>query len=58
MVSGDDVLIAGKFAGPTTTQRNPLLIDGATGEVLRRYNSPALKSVLAARIWAGSMAEG
>jgi hypothetical protein len=44
---GDDVLIAGKFAGPTTTQRNLVLVDGTTGQVIRWYNSPVIRSVLA-----------
>jgi hypothetical protein len=45
---GDDVLIAGKFPGPSGTQKNLVLVDGTTGEMLRWYNSPALRSVLAA----------
>jgi hypothetical protein len=43
-----DVLIAGKFAGPDGTKKNLVLVDGQTGAVIRWYNSPALKSVLAA----------
>ncbi len=44
-----DVLIAGKFAGPTSTKKNLVLVDGDTGNVIRWYsNSPSLKSVLAA----------
>ncbi len=43
-----DVLIAGNFAGPDGTKKNLVLVDGQTGEVIRWYNSPALKSVLAA----------
>ena len=44
-----DVLIAGKFSGPTSTKKNLVLVDGNTGEVLRWFNnSPTLKSVLAA----------
>jgi len=43
-----DVLIAGKFAGPSSTEKNLVLVDGTTGKVIRWYNSPALKSVLAA----------
>ena len=43
-----DVLIAGKFAGPDSTKKNLVLVDGLTGEVIRWYNAPALKTVLAA----------
>jgi hypothetical protein len=56
---GDDVLIAGKFSGPSTTQKNLVLVDGTTGEVIRWYNSPGLKSVLAApklgRVYGGGI---
>jgi RTX calcium-binding nonapeptide repeat (4 copies) len=56
---GDDVLIAGKFAGPSSTQKNLVLVDGKTGRVIQWYNSPSLKSVLAApdlgRIYAGGV---
>ena len=45
---GDDVLIAGKFPGPSSTEKNLLLVDGETGEVIQWYNSPALRSALAA----------
>ena len=46
---GDDVLIAGNFPGPTSNERNLVLVDGDTGEVIRWYDdSPTLKSVLAA----------
>src|SRR5215218_437155 len=46
---GDDVLIAGNFPGPSSTQKNLVLVDGDTGEVIRWYDdSPTLKSVLAA----------
>ena len=45
---GENVLIAGKFSGPTSTQKNLVLVDGNTGDVIRWYNSPSLKSVLAA----------
>ena len=54
-----DVLIAGTFAGPTTTQKNLVLVDGATGKVIRWYNSPSLKTVLAApglgRVYGGGV---
>jgi hypothetical protein len=43
---GDDVLIAGNFPGPTTKQKNLVLVDGDTGNVIRWYNAPKLKSVL------------
>src|SRR5215211_3372154 len=46
---GDDVLIAGNFPGPSSTQKNLVLVDGDTGEVIRWYDdSPTLKSVLSA----------
>jgi hypothetical protein len=43
-----DLLIAGTFAGPSSTQENLVLVDGATGEVIRWYDAPSLKTVLAA----------
>jgi hypothetical protein len=56
---GDDVLIAGKFSGPTSTQKNLVLVDGATGQVIRWYNAPSLKSALAApdlgRVYGGGV---
>src|ERR687890_2897154 len=46
---GENVLIAGNFSGPSSTQKNLVLVKGAgTGRVIRWYNSPSLKSVLAA----------
>src|SRR5215217_9067482 len=45
---GDDVLIAGKFSGPTSTQKNLVRVDGTTKKVEQWYNAPSLKSVLAA----------
>jgi hypothetical protein len=45
---GKKILIAGKFAGPTSTQKNLVLVDGRNGDVIRWYNSPSLRSVLAA----------
>jgi hypothetical protein len=45
---GDDVLIAGNFPGPTSNESNLVLVDGSTGNVIRWYDSPTLKSVLAA----------
>jgi hypothetical protein len=57
---GKNVLIAGNFPGPSSTQRNLVLVKGAgpnAGQVIRWYNSPTLKSVLAApglgRIYGG-----
>ena len=45
---GENVLIAGKFSGRSSTQKNLVLVNGKTGDVIRWYNSPSLKSVLAA----------
>jgi hypothetical protein len=54
-----DVLIAGTFAGPDSTKKNLVLVDGATGEVIRWYNAPSLKTVLAApdlgRVYGGGV---
>ncbi len=51
-IYGDDVLIAGKFSGPSSTKKNLVLVEGAgpnAGQVIRWYNNaPTLKSVLAA----------
>ncbi len=56
---GDNVLIAGKFSGPSSTQKNLVLVDGTTGNVIQWYNAPTLKSVLAApglgRIYGGGV---
>jgi hypothetical protein len=57
---GDDVVIGGQFPGPTSTQRNLVVLDGTTGELVRWYNSSAkLQSVLAApdlgRIYGGGV---
>jgi hypothetical protein len=56
---GNDVLIAGNFPGPTTNKSNLVLVDGETGEVIRWYNAPKLKSVLAApdlgRVYGGGV---
>ena len=56
---GNDVLIAGTFPGPTSKERNLVLVDGDTGEVIRWYNAPKLKSVLAApelgRVYGGGV---
>src|SRR5918994_319697 len=45
-IHGDDVLIAGKFSGPTSTQKNLVRVDGTTRKVEQWYNAPSLKSVL------------
>jgi hypothetical protein len=45
---GENVLIAGNFSGPTSTQKNLVLVNGTTGDVIRWYNAPSLKSALAA----------
>jgi hypothetical protein len=48
---GQNVLIAGEFSGPTSAQKNLVLVKGAgpnAGRVLRWYNAPSLKSALAA----------
>src|ERR671915_2593287 len=59
---GKNVLIAGSFPGPTSTQKNLVLVKGSgtnAGQVIRWYNSPSLKSVLAApglgRIYGGGV---
>ena len=44
----NEVLIAGKFPGPSSDRRNLVLVDSGTGKVLRWYDSPSLKSVLPA----------
>src|SRR5918995_737747 len=44
-----NVLIAGKFPGPSSKEGNLLLVDGKSGKVLRWYEEPPeLRSVLAA----------
>ena len=44
-----NLLIAGNFAGPaSSTHKNLVLVDGTTGKVIRWYESPSLKTVLAA----------
>src|ERR687889_2934644 len=56
-IYGQNVLIAGTFPGPGSTQKNLVLVDGQTGQVVRWYNSPSLKSVLAAsgRVYGGGV---
>jgi hypothetical protein len=55
----NDVLIAGKFPGPSSTQKNLVLVDGTTGDVKQWYNSPSLRSALAApelgRVYGGGV---
>src|SRR5215216_3362022 len=55
-----DLLLGGTFAGPTSTQKNLVLVDGSTGKVIRWYDSPSLKTVLAApglgRVYGGEEA--
>ena len=55
-----DVLIAGKFSsGSSSTQKNLVRVDGATGKLQQWYNAPSLKSILAApdlgRIYGGGV---
>jgi hypothetical protein len=56
---GEKVLIAGNFSGPSSTQKNLVLVDGTTGDVIRWYNAPSLKSALAApdlsRVYGGGV---
>src|SRR5919112_196856 len=56
---GTDVVIGGDFPGPTTAQRNLVVLDGTTGGLVRWYNSAKLQSVLAApdlgRIYGGGV---
>jgi hypothetical protein len=58
-VYGTDVVVAGTFPGPTSTQKNLVVLDGATGRVVSWYNAPALQSVLAAptlgRVYGGGV---
>src|SRR5919112_3741159 len=58
-IYGQNVLIAGKFSGPTSTQKNLLLVDGNTGKVIQWYNAPSLRSALAApdvgRVYGGGV---
>jgi hypothetical protein len=57
---GENVLIAGKFSsGSSSTQKNLVLVNGKTGDVIRWYNAPSLKSALAApdlgRVYGGGV---
>jgi len=62
-IEGDEnMLIAGKFSGPSSTQNNLVLVKGAgpeAGKVIRWYNAPSLKSALAApdlgRVYGGGV---
>ena len=53
----NSLLIAGKFPGPTSSQKNLVRVNGNTGAVEQWYNSVSLKSVLPApdlgRVYAG-----
>ena len=53
---GKNVLITGNFPGPTTNKGNLVLVDGDTGNVIRGYDAPSLKTVLAAPKSGGSTA--
>jgi hypothetical protein len=59
-VYGNNVVVGGSFSGPSGTQRNLVVLDGTTGQVIRWYNAPALKSILAApqlgRVYGGGAA--
>src|SRR5919112_6900298 len=58
-VYGTAVVIGGDFPGPTTGQRNLVVVDGTTGGLISWYNSAKLQSVLAApdlgRIYGGGV---
>jgi hypothetical protein len=59
-IEGDEkVLIAGKFSGPTSTQKNLVLVDGTTGKVEQWYNAPSLRSAVASpdlgRVYGGGV---
>ena len=43
-----DVLIAGEFPGPSSKENNLVRVDGKTGRVIKWFDAPPLKSVLAA----------
>jgi hypothetical protein len=47
-IYGDDVLIAGEFSGPSSKENNLVRVDGETGRVIKWFDAPSLKSVLAA----------
>jgi hypothetical protein len=56
---GEKVLIAGNFSGPSSTQKNLVLVDGTTKKEEQWYNAPSLKSALAApdlsRVYGGGV---
>jgi hypothetical protein len=58
-VYGQNVLIAGKFSGPSSTEKNLVLVNGTTGEKIQWYNAPSLRSALAApdlgRVYGGGV---
>jgi hypothetical protein len=43
-----DVLMAGEFPGPSSKENNLVRVDGKTGRVIKWFDTPPLKSVLAA----------
>jgi hypothetical protein len=43
-----DVLIAGEFPGPSSKENNLVRVDGKTGQVIKWFDAPPLKSVLGA----------
>jgi hypothetical protein len=45
---GGDVLIAGEFSGPSSEEKNLVRVDGESGKIIKWFDSPELKSVLAA----------
>ncbi len=58
-VYGTNVVIAGSFPGPSSTKKNLVAVDGATGAVVGWHDAPKLKSVLAApglgRVYGGGV---
>ena len=55
-----DVLIAGEFPGPGSKGNNLVRVDGKTGRVIKWFDAPPLKSVLAApdlgKVYGGGIA--
>jgi hypothetical protein len=47
-VYDNNVVIAGKFTGPTSAQKNLVVVNGVTGAVVKWYNAPTLTAALAA----------
>jgi hypothetical protein len=54
---GDKLVIAGDFSGPGLDEKNLVVVDGNTGEIIKWYDSPRLRSTLVApelsRIYGG-----